>query len=58
MELDRVMVVLRALQEEAADYVLVGAVALNLHGIARATEDLDLFVRAEALRERFGLEED
>lgn len=47
MDLDRVMALLRALHEEGAEYVLVGAVALNLHGLARATEDLDLFVRAE-----------
>lgn len=37
----------RALAEEGVEYVVVGAVALNLHGIVRATEDLDLFVRAD-----------
>jgi len=36
-----------ALEAEGVDYVLVGGLALNLHGIARATEDVDLFVRAE-----------
>lgn len=39
--------VLLALGEEQVDYVLVGGVALNLHGLIRATEDVDLFVRAE-----------
>jgi hypothetical protein len=28
-------------------YVIVGAAALNLHGLARFTEDLDLFVAAD-----------
>lgn len=39
---------LRALAREDVDYVLVGAVALSLHGIVRATEDVDLFIRAES----------
>lgn len=38
---------LRALGDEGVEYVLVGAAALNLHGIIRATEDVDLFIRAE-----------
>jgi hypothetical protein len=29
------------------DYVLIGGVALNLHGIVRATEDIDLFIRPD-----------
>ncbi len=37
-----------ALADEGVDYVLVGGVAVNLHGIVRATEDADLFVRPEA----------
>lgn len=48
MELDRVLAVLRALSDQDVEYVLVGGVALNLHGIVRATDDLDLFVRADA----------
>ncbi len=44
MELGRVLDVLRAFERERVDYVLVGAVALALHGLARATQDLDLFV--------------
>ena len=35
---------LHALHAEEVAYKVVGAVALNLHGLARATEDLDLFV--------------
>ena len=29
------------------DYVLVGGIALDLHGVARATEAVDLFVRPD-----------
>lgn len=34
-----------ALKDEAVEYVLVGAVALDALGIGRLTEDIDLFVR-------------
>lgn len=36
-----------ALEAEGVDYVLVGGLAVNLHGIVRATEDVDLFIRAD-----------
>jgi Nucleotidyl transferase AbiEii toxin, Type IV TA system len=36
--------VLAALERERVRYVVFGAAALNLHGLARFTEDLDLFV--------------
>jgi hypothetical protein len=36
--------VLAALEREQARYVVFGAVALALHGLPRATEDLDLFI--------------
>ena len=36
--------VLRALEREGVRYVVFGAAALNFHGLARFTEDLDLFV--------------
>lgn len=38
---------MRALSEHAVEYVLVGGIAVNLHGLVRATEDIDLFVRPE-----------
>ena len=44
MEWDAVMRVLAALEAERVDYAVIGGVALNLHGIARATEDVDVFV--------------
>ncbi|MCK6556289.1 hypothetical protein L6Q96_17170 [Candidatus Binatia bacterium] len=40
--------IFRALHDQAVDYAVFGAVALGLHGLARATGDLDLFVRPEA----------
>jgi hypothetical protein len=44
MDVDRSLEVLRALEREGVRYAVFGAVALNLHGLARATRDLDLFV--------------
>jgi hypothetical protein len=38
--------VLKALETEAVEYVLIGAAAMGVHGVVRATEDLDLFIRA------------
>ena len=32
----------RTLQEERVDYVVVGGLAINLHGVERATMDVDL----------------
>ena len=46
IDIDRFLALLRALNGEGVDYVVIGAVALGLHGLARATEDVDLFVRA------------
>jgi hypothetical protein len=46
--LDDALRVIRSLNEAGVDYVVVGGVALNLHGLVRATEDLDLFVRPDA----------
>jgi hypothetical protein len=47
MDFERFLLFLRELERNRVDYVLVGGVALNLHGIIRATEDIDLFVRPE-----------
>lgn len=38
--------VLRAFQQEKLEYVLIGAAAMGFHGLVRATEDLDIFIRA------------
>lgn len=47
MEMDRVIDVLRALEAERVQYILVGGAAMNLHGLVRATDDVDLFLRIE-----------
>jgi hypothetical protein len=46
--LDEALRVIASLNEAHVDYVVVGGVALNLHGLIRATEDLDIFVRPDA----------
>lgn len=48
MDYDLTRRVLAALNEHAVAYKVFGAVALNLHGLARATEDLDVFVAPNA----------
>jgi Nucleotidyl transferase AbiEii toxin, Type IV TA system len=40
--------VLGALEREGVRYAVFGAAALNLHGLARFTEDLDLFIDPDA----------
>jgi hypothetical protein len=44
VEYEVVKRVLAALEREGVRYVVFGAAALNLHGLARFTEDLDLFI--------------
>ncbi|MFV1980132.1 MAG: nucleotidyl transferase AbiEii/AbiGii toxin family protein [Rhodothermia bacterium] len=48
MDRDEILHVLRAFEEQGLEYVLIGAAAMGFHGIVRATEDLDLFIRATA----------
>src|SRR6476619_1515044 len=48
MDRDEVFRVLRAFEAAGLEYVLIGAAAMGLHGVVRATEDLDLFIRATA----------
>jgi len=45
---DEIMRVLRAFEAAGLEYVLIGAAAMGFHGLVRATEDLDLFIRATA----------
>lgn len=45
MSFDQFLAVLRAFARERVEYVLVGGVAVNIHGIVRTTEDIDFFVR-------------
>lgn len=55
---DELVRVLRAFESAGLEYVLIGATAMGFHGLVRATEDVDLFVRAtpeniERLRRAF-----
>jgi hypothetical protein len=43
---DELVRVLRAFESAGLEYVLIGATAMGFHGLVRATEDVDLFVRA------------
>jgi Nucleotidyl transferase AbiEii toxin, Type IV TA system len=45
MEPDTIRALFAALRDENVDYVLVGALAMDVLGIGRLTEDIDLFVR-------------
>jgi hypothetical protein len=44
----RLRAIFRALSDFEVEYAVFGAVALGLHGLARATADLDLFIRSDA----------
>ena len=46
MDRDELARLFRAFAAEDLEYVLIGATAMGFHGIVRATEDVDLFVRA------------
>ena len=48
MEFEQFLRLLKALDSEKVDYILIGGIALNLHGIVRATEDIDFFIRPVA----------
>src|ERR1700682_3966278 len=43
---DELVRVLRAFEAAGLEYVLIGATAMGFHGLVRATEDVDLFIRA------------
>jgi Nucleotidyl transferase AbiEii toxin, Type IV TA system len=50
--------VFRSFESEGLEYVLIGATAMGFHGLIRATEDVDLLIRAteaniERLRKAF-----
>ena len=47
MDRDEILRVLRALERAGVDYALIGATAMGMHGIVRATEDMDLLIRAD-----------
>ncbi|MEX2534474.1 MAG: nucleotidyl transferase AbiEii/AbiGii toxin family protein [Trueperaceae bacterium] len=46
MDRRKLVALLRALADADVRYVLIGGLALNLHGLVRATEDIDLLLEA------------
>ncbi len=48
MDQERLLAVLRAFERHGVEYVIFGAVAMNLHGLVRATEDVDVMIAADA----------
>lgn len=48
MEFDSARRVLEALEREGVRYAVFGGVAVNIHGLARATQDLDIFIAPDA----------
>jgi hypothetical protein len=48
MDFERLQALLAAFEREGLEFAIFGAIALNLHGLARFTEHLDLFVAPEA----------
>ncbi len=47
MEYKTILSLLKAMHEFNVRYAIVGGVALNFHGLARATADIDIFVSPE-----------
>lgn len=45
MDFETLLSILKAFDRQQVDYILVGGVALNMHGIIRVTEDIDFFIR-------------
>jgi Nucleotidyl transferase AbiEii toxin, Type IV TA system len=43
---DEIIRVLRAFESSGLEYMLIGATAMGFHGLVRATEDVDLIIRA------------
>lgn len=44
MDLGRIFDVLRAFEREQVRYALIGGIALTIHGLVRATQDIDFFI--------------
>jgi hypothetical protein len=47
MDIDKILLFLQELKNQNVDYVLVGAVGLTVHGLVRATQDVDIFLNPE-----------
>lgn len=47
MDFGKVLGLVKAMNDEGVEYITFGAVALNLHGVVRATMDADFFIRPD-----------
>ena len=47
VDFDELLRVLASFSEKRVEYILIGAAALNVHNIIRATDDVDVFVRPD-----------
>ena len=47
MDFEKVFALIRAMNREGVEYIAFGAVAVNLHGVVRATTDADFFIRPD-----------
>jgi hypothetical protein len=47
MNFEKVLALFAALHDHKVEYILVGALGMTVHGIVRATQDIDLFVRPD-----------
>jgi Nucleotidyl transferase AbiEii toxin, Type IV TA system len=45
LDFDRLLAIANAFNREGVEYMVFGGAAVNLHGLFRATEDFDFFVR-------------
>ena len=41
---DKFLELMKTLEEFNVEYILIGGLAINIHGFARNTEDIDLFI--------------
>lgn len=48
MNLSKSLELIRELNNNDVDYIVVGGIALLLHGVVRATEDIDIFIKPTA----------
>jgi hypothetical protein len=51
---DEMLRVLRAFEQEALEYVLIGAAAMGFHGLVRATEEAPSVLSTARTRKRCG----
>jgi hypothetical protein len=45
MDFEKALLLLKALDDNKVEYILIGALGMTVHGIVRATQDVDLFIR-------------